>query len=80
MLAVSMLIGSVGAAVAYQSGPAPLVASCDYAYLVFVALWGALLFAEVPDPTTLAGMSVIAAGGMLAVRGADLGRPPARDP
>ena len=68
-LGAAMLIGSVGAAIAYQVGPAPVVATFDYAYLVFAALWGALLFAEVPDPMTLLGMAMIAAGGMLAVRG-----------
>ena len=64
-----MLVGSVGAAVAYQSGPAPVVATFDYAYLVFAGLWGALLFAEVPDPPTAVGMAMIAVGGALAVRG-----------
>ena len=68
-----MLVGSIGAAVAYQSGPAPVVATFDYAYLVFAGLWGALLFAEVPDPLTLLGMSMIAVGGVLAVRGGRTG-------
>lgn len=37
-LAVAMLIGSIGAAVAYQIGPAPVVATFDYSYLVFASL------------------------------------------
>ena len=68
-LSLAMLVGSVGAAIAYQSGPAPVVATFDYAYLVFAGLWGALLFAEVPDPVAGTGMAMIAAGGVLAVRG-----------
>ena len=69
-LALAMLIGSIGAAVAYQVGPAPLVATFDYAYLVFAGLWGVLLFAEIPDLFSVLGMTMIAAGGVLAVRGA----------
>ena len=68
-LALAMLIGSIFAAVAYQIGPAPVVATFDYSYLVFASLWGALLFAEIPDPVTLVGMMMIAVGGVLAVRG-----------
>ena len=68
-LALAMLIGSIFAAVAYQIGPAPVVASFDYSYLVFASLWGMLLFTEFPDPVTLIGMIMIAAGGVLAVRG-----------
>ena len=64
-----MLIGSIFAAVAYQIGPAPIVASFDYSYLVFASVWRLLLFAEFPDPVTLIGMIMIAAGGVLAVRG-----------
>ncbi len=67
VLALSMLIGSVAAAVAYQSGPAPLVASFDYAYLVFVGIWGYAFFAEVPDGLGAMGMAMILAGGLLAV-------------
>ena len=64
-----MLVGSIFAAVAYQIGPAPVVATFDYSYLVFASVWGALLFAEIPDPVTLVGMIMIAVGGVLAVRG-----------
>lgn len=68
-LALAMLIGSIFAAVAYQLGPAPVVATFDYSYLVFASLWGSILFTEIPDPITLAGMMMIAVGGVLAVRG-----------
>ena len=67
VLAVAMLLGSVGAALAYQSGPAPLVASVDYAYLVFAGLWGYAFFGEVPDALAMTGMSMILAAGVLAL-------------
>lgn len=66
-LAFAMLVGSIGAAVAYQSGPAPIVATFDYTYLVFAGLWGFLLFSEVPDTMTAVGMLMIVAGGVLAI-------------
>ncbi len=68
LLATAVIIGSVGAAIAYQSGPASMVATFDFAYLAFAALWGFLIFAEVPDGPTLAGMAMIAAAGLMAVR------------
>ena len=67
VLAVAMLVGSVGAAFAYQTGPAPLVASFDYAYLVFAGLWGYAFFGEVPDAFAATGMFMILAAGVLAV-------------
>ena len=67
VLAACMLVGSVGAAVAYQSGPAPLVASFDYAYLAFAVLWGHAFFGEAPDALAVAGMLMILAAGVLAV-------------
>ena len=73
VLAAAMLIGSVGAALAYQSGPAPLVASFDYAYLVFAGLWGYAFFDEVPDALAMTGMLMILLAGVLAVTAARTG-------
>jgi len=64
LLAVATIIGSVGAAIAYQSGPASIVSTFDFAYLAFAALWGFLFFSEVADPATIAGMGLIAAAGI----------------
>ncbi|MBM7067927.1 DMT family transporter [Actibacterium sp. 188UL27-1] len=66
-LAVLLLIGSVGAAVAYQNGPPATIAAFDYAYLGFSLAWGRLFFAEIPDVTALIGMGLIAAAGLVAV-------------
>jgi drug/metabolite transporter (DMT)-like permease len=68
LLAVSIIFGSVGAAIAYQAGPPATVATFDFAYVGFATAWGVLFFAEVPDIVTLAGMALIVTAGILAVR------------
>lgn len=67
-MGVMVVIGSVGAAIAYQSGPSSVVATFDFAYLAFAAVWGLVLFGEVPDAPSAAGIVLIAAGGIVAVR------------
>ena len=66
-LAISMLIGSVGAAVAYQNGPPATVAAFDYSYLVFSLGWGAIFFGELPGLLALVGIGIIVAAGFLAI-------------
>ena len=68
ILAVVITIGSVFSAIAYQKGPSPVIASFDYFYLAFSALWGLVFFAERPDGATIVGMSMIAGAGLIAVR------------
>jgi len=68
LLGVAVIIGSVGAAIAYQVGPPATVAAFDFAYVGFAALWGILFFDEVPDAVTLGGMALIVGAGLLAVR------------
>ena len=68
LLAAAVIIGSVGAAIAYQVGPPATVATFDFAYVGFAGLWGALFFAEVLDGVTIIGMVLIIAAGVLAVR------------
>ncbi len=68
LLATAVIIGSVFGAIAYQSGPSSVVSTFDFAYLAFAVLWGLLFFAEVPDAITAAGILLIAAAGILAVR------------
>ncbi|MEO1192377.1 MAG: DMT family transporter [Pseudomonadota bacterium] len=66
-LAVLILIGSVGAAIAYQKGQPNTVAAFDYSYLVFSLIWGGLFFMELPSVIGLLGISIIAAAGLLAL-------------
>ena len=68
LLTTAIIIGSVGAAIAYQAGPSSIVATFDFAYVAFAAGWGFVFFAEVPDPITVTGMVLIVGAGVLAVR------------
>jgi drug/metabolite transporter (DMT)-like permease len=75
-LAVANLVIHLALAKAYQSAPAQAIAPFDYSYLVFAAIWGFLLFAEIPTVATLLGMAMIAGAGLLVA----LGRPKAGRP
>ncbi len=77
-LGLMIVVYSMAVARAYQVAPTALVATFDYAYLIFAGIWGYLLFAEVPDRATLLGMALIAAAGWLAVSAAKRGQPAAR--
>ena len=66
-LSAVILIGSVGAAIAYQKGPPATVAAFDYSYLVFSLIWGALFFRELPDTLSLAGIGIIVLAGFLSL-------------
>lgn len=66
-LAGVILIGSVGAAIAYQNGPPSTVAAFDYSYLVFSLIWGSLFFGELPDVLALVGIGIIVLAGFLSL-------------
>ena len=68
ILAIAIVIGSIGAAVAYQNGPASIVATFDFAYVGLAAIWGFVLFAEVPGPQISAGIAMIVIAGTIATR------------
>lgn len=68
LLAAAVLIGSVGAAIAYQIGTPSVVATFDFSYVAFATIWGFLFFAERPDPISIAGIVLIVVGGILALR------------
>lgn len=68
LLATAVIIGSVGAAIAYQAGPPAIVATFDFTYVAFAATWGLLFFGEVPGTIKLAGMAMVVAAGILAIR------------
>ena len=66
-LAAAILVGSVGAAIAYQNGPPATVAAFDYSYLVFSLIWGLIFFVEMPGAYSLAGIVIIAVAGFLSL-------------
>ena len=68
LMAASILIGSLGAAIAYQKGPPAVVGSFDFAYVGFAVLWGLVFFAEVPDARALLGIAMIVGAGVLSLR------------
>lgn len=68
LLATAILIGSIGAAIAYQNGPPAMIGAFDFAYVGFAVIWGFIFFAEVPDVTSLLGMLLIVGAGILSLR------------
>jgi drug/metabolite transporter (DMT)-like permease len=68
LLAIAILIGSVGAAVAYQNGPPAMIGTFDFAYVGFAVLWSVVFFAEIPDTVSVLGMILIVAAGILSLR------------
>jgi drug/metabolite transporter (DMT)-like permease len=56
---------------AYSMARANLVTVFEYAGMVWVPLWGFLMFQEVPKLTTFIGTAIIILAGILAVRNAD---------
>ena len=68
LLATAILIGSVGAAIAYQKGPPAIVGTFDFAYVGFAVVWGLVFFAEVPDFLTIIGMTMIVVAGAMSLR------------
>lgn len=55
----------LGVARAYQIAPPQIIATFDYGYLVSAAVWGFVLFAEMPDQLTVLGMILITFAGLL---------------
>jgi drug/metabolite transporter (DMT)-like permease len=66
-LAVLIVIISIGFAKAYQLGPPVIIATFDYSYLAFAALWSFVIFSEVPDGITITGIAMIAGAGLIAI-------------
>ena len=74
LLAGAMVAISLGLAKAYQSAPAPIIATFDYCYLPFAAFWSFAIFAQIPDLPTVLGMAMIAAAGFIVVGQSPVGR------
>jgi drug/metabolite transporter (DMT)-like permease len=68
LLAAAILIGSIGAAIAYQNGPPAVIGTFDFAYVGFAVIWGMIFFAEVPDLTSTLGIILIVGAGILSLR------------
>lgn len=68
LLTASILIASIGTAIAYQKAPIAIVGTFEFAYVGFAVLWGVLFFSEAPDGLTVAGLALIVSAGILTVR------------
>ncbi|MEL7013994.1 MAG: DMT family transporter [Pseudomonadota bacterium] len=53
---------------AYQVAPPATIATFEYSYLVFVAIWDILFFGVSPTPVSLTGMCMIVVAGVLVMR------------
>ncbi|MGL6210375.1 MAG: DMT family transporter [Paracoccaceae bacterium] len=69
VLAALMIVIGIGLARAYQSPRPQVIATFDYAYLIFAGFWGYVFFGEVPDVWTVAGMLLIVAAGLVVLLG-----------
>jgi drug/metabolite transporter (DMT)-like permease len=67
ILAGAIVVGSIGAAIAYQNGPPAVIAAFDYFYLIFSLLWGWIIFSHFPDWIALVGIALIIAAGYLVI-------------
>ncbi len=63
-LAILMIGIGIGLARAYQSPRPQIIATLDYAYLIFAAVWGYVFFGEIPDLPTCIGIALIVAAGL----------------
>lgn len=67
VMAVLIVGVSIGLAKAYQSPRPQIIATFDYAYLIFAAFWGYVFFGEKPQFWTMIGIIFIIVAGILVV-------------
>jgi len=67
LLSIAILIGSIGAAFAYQNGRPSTIATFDFAYVAFAVMWGIFFFDEYPNAAASAGILFIVVAGFLSV-------------
>lgn len=53
---------------AYQAAPPSIIATFEYSYLVFVALWDILFFGISPNAASIVGMILIVGAGLMVLR------------
>ncbi len=71
LMAACGIIAAIAATLlthAYRKGEANIVTPFEYTGMIWGTVWGLVLFGEIPKLTTLVGMALIAAAGVLALR------------
>lgn len=70
LIALALLIFAIGTCVAraYQISSPPVIATFEYCYLIFVALWDGLIFNTPPSGSTLLGIALIVLSGVMVSR------------
>ena len=79
VMAALIICVSVGLARAYQSPRPQVIATFDYAYLIFAAFWGFVFFREVPGIWTMVGIALITMAGILVLVGGQKTKHPILD-
>lgn len=73
LMAGLAIVGGICMIQAYKDGDAAIVAPMQYSQMIWAAIYGALLFAELPDRTTWIGVGIIIASGIYIVLRESLG-------
>jgi drug/metabolite transporter (DMT)-like permease len=68
VLAALVVAIQIALAGAYLSAPPAIIATFDYSYLVFVAIWDYLIFSTAPNAATIIGILLIITAGFLVIR------------
>ncbi len=68
LLAVLTVAIAVMLAGAYKAAPPSTIATFEYSYLVFVALWDFMFFATMPSGTSILGILMIVGAGLMILR------------
>ena len=70
LLVLAALAGLIGVmlAMAYQVAPPPTIATFEYSYIVFVALWDIVFFGIAPTVFSVTGIVMIIGAGVLVMR------------
>jgi drug/metabolite transporter (DMT)-like permease len=72
---VTAAAGVTGLTLAYREAEANLVASFEYTALIWAAIWGYLVWHEIPGGATILGAALIVGAGLAAMTaGRDLER------
>lgn len=65
MASVLNLMGNIFLSRAYQTADSSWLAPLDFSYLLFITLWGKILFGTMPTPSAALGMVMIATAGII---------------